>query len=396
MNIQKISINIPNLESIYKSLKKNPKGFFSIPEALDRVSMTITADCDMISMYFIKEISTKFNLIKEVVMTQNEVMKEFEVGPLKSSIKEYNSLMNAICTLISTRDSVYMDGYAENPTNFDIIMPILTLRYTVTATISNEAIHKIFGDRIESIICGKNDAMGNFIVPDELSKDDIEAICAWRFNHFISGKVTMFILNQRNEFSDIMDNDYFNVMKQENILKPAVSIAGIYGSSCNINFFNTTPEKLNAEIKESKKTCDIKTTLCVHSTFKDMCMLACQPGVRIVSVGNTQDFLKGGIDLNKLNEYTNNYKTRISKSVSELVTAIPKLLTLPQSMPKRVAARNIAYMSIFNGQMINSVLDVCMEPHHNPIALDASLTSDIEKCLTQSRKILNKLSSDES
>ena len=353
MNIMHISIKIPNLKSIHKSLKSNPKGFMNTPEVLDRATMEVFVECDMISLYFIKQISSEFNIICEDIVTQREYLDNTNIEAIdKESADKYSKLRGAVCALLSTRDSIYKDGYVDNPKDFDIILPISAYKYNVRAVIKNDAVHKIFDDAVEMIITGNSDKLGNFIIPDEINPDDIAAICAYRFNQFISRQTTRFIRNSRCELSDIMSTEYLSIANMKGII-PDVKIAGIYNAECDIKFFNTTPEKLRDDMKNSKKSGPAKITLCAHSTFKDMFSLACQNGVNIVAIGNLDSFIKGGIDISKLDPIMDNYNIRVAKSIADITSSIPELLR-----HKSPIIYKISYMSIFNGQMINYVIDV--------------------------------------
>lgn len=353
MNVMHVSLKIPNLNSIHKSLKENPKGFMNTPEVLDRATMKVLVECDMISLYFIKQISSEFEVICENIVTQKEYLENTYIEALDSeSVGKYSKLRDAVCTLLSTRDSVYKDGYVDNPSDFNIILPISAFKYKVRAVIKNDAIHKIFSDTIEMVLTGKTDAMGNFIIPNEINPDDTSAICAYRFHRYISNHVSKFIRNSKCELYDIMQREYLSIANMEGIV-PDVKIAGIYGTECDIKFFNTTPEKLRENMKNSKKSGSAKITLCVHSTFKDMFSIACQNGVDIVALGDLNSFIKGGIDIIKLNPIMDNYKIRMAKSIADITTSIQELL-----LHKSPLVYNMAYMAIFNGQMITYVIDV--------------------------------------
>ena len=247
--------------------------------------------------YFIKQISSEFEVICENIVTQKEYLENTYIEALDAeSVGKYSKLRDAVCALLSTRDSVYKDGYVDNPSDFNIILPISAFKYKVRAVIKNDAIHKIFSDTIEMVLTGKTDAMGNFIIPNEINPDDTSAICAYRFHKYISNHVSKFIRNSKCELYDIMQREYLSIANMEGIV-PDVKIAGIYGTECDIKFFNTTPEKLRENMKNSKKSGSAKITLCVHSTFKDMFSIACHNGVDIVALGDLNSFLKGGIDI---------------------------------------------------------------------------------------------------
>lgn len=385
MEVSYISLKIPNLKSIHKSLKKNPRGFMNTPEVLDRARMEVFVTCDMISLYFIKQISSEFEVICEDIVTQKEYLDNTKIDAINSeSADDYSKLRNAVCALLSTRDSIYKDGYVDNPKNFDIILPISAFKYKVRAVINNNAIHDIFANTIEMVLTGKTDVMGNFILPNEIDPEDTSAICAFRFCRYISNQVSKFIRNSKCELNDIMKSEYLSVAKMSGI-NPDVKIAGIYNAECDIKFFNTTPEQLREDMKNSKKNGNAKVTLCIHSTFKDMFSIACQNGIDIVAVGDLDSFIKGGIDVTKLDPIMDNYNIRMTKSIADITSSIPELFK-----HKSPFIFNMAYMSIFNGQMINYVIDVdisCqLKNEFNP-----DLGKKIDDSLKKAKGIYNSL-----
>lgn len=385
MEVSYISLKIPNLKSIHKSLKKNPRGFMNTPEVLDRARMEVFVTCDMISLYFIKQISSEFEVICEGIVTQKEYLDNTKFDAIDAeSADNYSKLRNAVCALLSTRDSIYKDGYVDNPKDFDIILPTSAFKYKVRAVIDNKAIHGIFADTIEMVLTGKTDTMGNFILPDGINPEDTSAICAFRFCRYISHQVSKFIRNSKCELNDIMKSEYLSVAKMTGI-DPDVKIAGIYNAECDIKFFNTTPEQLREDMKNSKKKGDAKVTLCVHSTFKDMFSIACQNGVDIVAVGDLDSFIKGGIDITKLDPVMDNYNIRMTKSIADITSSIPELFK-----HKSPFIFNMAYMSIFNGQMINYVIDADMFCHLKN-EFNPELGKKIDDSLKKAKGIYNSL-----
>lgn len=342
MNISKINLNEAYFKTVYDILKENPRGFSNIPDVFNQMKITVFLDCDMASLYFIKHISSNIQILSEMICTPNDY----------SSMK-INAITDSIDALIKVRNSVYEDGYVSKPQVFDNILPCSAYSYSVAATLSVEGIKSIFHNDVECALSMENDNMGNFIIPDTFDIESIEAICAYRLNNYVNIMVDKFIHDSPSCLNDMISKKYFSIMKKDTDLTRKIYLAEIYGSNCDINFFNVSPDELQQSLSEAHSSNDLTVTLCLRTSFKEFCTLICMDGVKLVGVDDRIKFINGGTDVSEFGEILASYSARMTEPVSRIKLNIPKLIS-----SKSKADYRFGFMCLFNSQRINYVIDI--------------------------------------